>query len=90
MRVSNCIGSSPPGTHKVCINTLGPHKQSVEVLLTGLDIEKKAEVYLDAIFFNLGGRDQFDEVDVQLMRSYHPDPNSNEVAHDSLRITVTT
>ena len=90
VRVSNCIGSSPPGTHKVCINTLGPHKQSVEVLLTGLDIEKKAEVYLDAIFFNLGGRDQFDDVDVQLIRSDHPDPNSNEVAHASLRITVTT
>lgn len=90
VRVSNCKGSSPPSTHKVCINTLGPHKQSLEFLLTGLDIEKKAEVYLDAIFFNLGGRDQFDDVDVQLIRSDQVDPRSNEVAHASLRLTVTT
>ena len=90
VRVSNCKGSSPPSTHKVCINTLGPHKQSLEFLLTGLDIEKKADVYLDAIFFNLGGRDQFDDVDVQLIRSDHHDPTSNEVSHASLRLTVTT
>jgi hypothetical protein len=45
---------------------------------------------LDAIFFNLGGRDQFDDVDVQLIRSEHLDPNLNELAHASLRLTVTT
>tara|TARA_Y100000766_G_scaffold216173_1_gene188046 strand:+ start:67 stop:864 length:798 start_codon:yes stop_codon:yes gene_type:complete len=62
----------------------------MEVLLTGLDIEKKAEVYLDAVFHNLGGKEQFDDVDVQLIRSDHEDPESNEVAHAALRITVTS
>ena len=61
----------------------------MEVLLTGLDIEKKAELYLDAVFHNMGGREQFDDVDVQLIRSVHKDPDSNEVAHAALRVTIT-
>ena len=90
VRVSGCRGSSPPPTHKVCFNTLGPCKQSVEVLLTGLDIEKKAEIHIDQIFHNLGGREQFDDVDIQLARTDKEDPDSNEEAHAILRITVTT
>jgi hypothetical protein len=90
VRVSGCRGSSPPPTHKVCFNTLGPCKQSLEVLLTGLDIEKKAEIYVDQVFHNLGGREQFDDVDVQLIRSDKEDPATNEEAHAALRITVTT
>ena len=90
VRVSGTRGSTPPTTHKVCFNTRGPNKQSMEVLLTGLDIEQKAEVYLDAIFHNLGGKEQFDDVDVQLIRSDHDDPETNEVAHAALRITVTS
>ena len=89
VRVSGCRGSSPPPTHKVCFNTLGPFKQSFEVLLTGLDIELKAEKYLDQVFYNLGGREQFDDVDVQLIRSDHEDPATNEVAHAALRVTIT-
>ena len=90
VRISGCRGSSPPPTHKVCINTLGPCKQSIEVLLTGLDIEKKAEIYLDSIFHNLGGREQFDDIDIQLIRSDKEDPASNEEAHAALRVTVTS
>ena len=90
VRVSGTRGSNPPATHKVCFNTRGPFKQSMEVLLTGLDIERKAEVYLDAVFHNLGGKEQFDDVDIHLIRSEHEDPDSNEVAHAALRITVTS
>lgn len=89
VRVSGIRGSSPPPSHKVCVNLEGPCKQSLEVLLTGLDIEQKAEVYLDAVFHNLGGRDQFDDVDVQLIRSDKDDPRTNEEAFAALRITVT-
>jgi len=88
--VSQCRGSSPPPTHKVCINTIGHFKNGIEVLLTGLDIEKKAELYIDQIFHNLGGQDQFDEVEIQLIRSDQENPESNEVAHAALRITVTS
>jgi hypothetical protein len=88
--VSGCRGSSPPPTHKVCINTIGKFKNGIEVLLTGLDIEKKAELYIDQIFHNLGGKDQFDEIEIQLIRSDQENPASNEVAHAALRISVTS
>ncbi len=90
VRVTGCRGSSPPPTHKVCFNTLGPHKQTVEVLLTGLDIERKAEIHIDQMFHNLGGTEQFDDVDIQLVRTDKEDPDNNEAAHAVLRITVTT
>ena len=90
VRVSGTRGSTPPPTHKVCFNTVGPHKHMAEVLLTGLDIERKAEIYTEQIFHNLGGQEQFDEVDIQLIRMDHENPDSNEVAHAALRITVTT
>ncbi len=89
VRVSGTKGSTPPSTHKVCINTRGPAKKMVEVLLTGLDIDKKAELYIDQIFHNLGGRDQYDDVDIQLIRSDEENPSCNEVAHAILRIIVT-
>ena len=88
--VSGTRGSSPPPTHKVCVNTLGAYKQRFETLLTGLDIEKKAEVYVDQIFHNLGGMDQYDDVDVHLIRSDKENPDTNEEAHAALRITVTS
>ena len=50
----------------------------IGILLTGLDIEVKAERYLEQIFHNLGGREQFEAVDVQLIRSDNPDGDSNE------------
>jgi hypothetical protein len=87
VRVSGCRGSSPPPTHKVCINTRGGYRNGLEVLLTGLDIEKKAELYLDQIFHNLGGKEQFDEVEIQLIRSDKEDPVTNEQAHAALRVT---
>ena len=90
VRISECKGSSPPPTHKVCVNTQGEHKQSLEVLLTGLDIEKKASLYTDQIFHNLGGTDQYDNVDIQLIRSDKENPATNEEAHAALRITVTS
>ena len=88
--VSGCRGSSPPPTHKVCVNTLGTNKQSLEVLLTGLDIEKKAEIYIDQIFHNLGGMEQFTDVDIQLIRSDKENPATSEEAHAALRITVSS
>ncbi len=90
VRVTGCRGSSPPPTHKVCFNTLGPCKQSFEVLLTGLDIERKAEIHVDQIFHNIGGKEQFDDVDIQLVRTDKENPNSNEEAHAILRVVVTT
>ena len=43
VRVRNTKGEPPPATTKVCINTLGLHRNTVSITLTGLDIEKKGE-----------------------------------------------
>ena len=39
-----CAGSAPPERLKVCVNELGGFRNSVEFVLTGLDIEEKAGV----------------------------------------------
>jgi hypothetical protein len=88
VRVSGCRGSSPPPTHKVCINTAGGYRNGTEIILTGLDIEQKAEIFTDALFHSLGGREQFDEVETQLIRTDHEDAHMNEEAFASLRINV--
>jgi hypothetical protein len=88
VHISGCRGSSAPKTHKVCINLSGGFRNGVEVLLTGLDIEEKAKLVTDLIFDNVGGKEQFDKVDIQLLRTDKQDPNSNEEAQASLRISV--
>lgn len=81
-------GEPPPETTKVCINTLGGHKNAMTVILTGLDIEKKAEIVTETLFDSLGGRDQFQQADVQLIRSDKSNPPTNDEAFAFLRITV--
>ena len=88
VRVTGTRGSSPPPTHKVCINTIGGWGNSCEMLLTGLDVERKAEIFTDALFDSVGGQDQFDEVDIQLIRSDKENPDTNEEAFAALRIAV--
>lgn len=86
--VSGVKGEPAPDTTKVCINYLGGFRNSVTFVLTGLDIEEKAKLAEDTLLAELGGRDQFDEVTVQLTRSDKPDPSSNEEAAAHLRITI--
>jgi hypothetical protein len=88
VRVTGTKGEAPPPTTKVCINTLGGHKNSMTVILTGLDIEQKAQIVTETLFETLGGRDQFRTADVQLVRSDKPDPRTNDEAFALLRITV--
>ena len=88
VRVSGCRGTSPPPTHKVCINASAGYRNSSELLLTGLDIEKKAEILTDALFDSLGGREQFDEVNIEIRRTDKEDPMSNEEAMASLCIDL--
>jgi len=88
VRVSGCQGSPPPATAKVCINTLKGHRNAMGVRLTGLDIEEKAKIVEQTIFTGLGGKDRFDEVSVELLRTDHEDPDSNDKALATLRIAV--
>jgi len=86
--IKDCKGSEPPATHKVCINLSGGFRNGMELILTGLDIEDKADIFTEALFDLLGGQDQFDEVDIQLHRQDKEDPSSHEEAMALLRVTV--
>ena len=88
VRVSGTRGSAPPATLKVALNQLGGYRNTMTLVLTGLDIEAKA-AHAEALLFDvLGGRDRFAEVDVRLLRFDHPDAPSNAEATAHLRITV--
>ena len=86
--ISGCRGSSPTQSHKVCINLAGGYRNGMEFILTGLDIEEKAKIITDAFFNSVGGKDQFDEVSILLDRTDKKNPNSNEEAMASLRVSV--
>jgi len=86
--VSGCRGSSPPKEHKVCINLSGGFRNGMEIMLTGLDIEEKANVFTNTLFNSVGGKEQFDEVSIQLHRTDKDNANTNEEAMASLVISV--
>jgi len=86
--VTGARGEPAPDTTKVCINYLGGFRNTMTFVLTGLDIEEKAELTEETLFAKLGGKDRFDEVTVSLARSEKPDPATNEEAAAFLRVTV--
>ena len=88
VRLSGTVGTRPPDTLKVCVNFLGGYRNTMTLVITGLDIEEKAAWATDELFGILGGRDQFDDVDVRLLRFDHPDAPANEQATAHLRVTV--
>jgi hypothetical protein len=79
-------GEPPPNTTKVCMNNLGSYKNSMTVILTGLDIEEKAQIVENTLFDSISERPE--QVDVQLIRSDKENPDTNEEAFAFLRITV--
>jgi hypothetical protein len=67
---------------------LGGYRNTMTMVLTGLDIEAKA-AHATGLFFELvGGPNHYDEIDVRLMRFDHPDAARNEEAVAHLRVTV--
>ena len=88
VRLSGTRGSPPPATAKVAINFLGGYRNTMTLVLTGLDIEDKAAWAEQELFGILDGREQFADVDVRLLRFDRPDAPTNEQATAHLRITV--
>lgn len=88
VRVAGTTGSAPPADLKVAMNYVGGYRNSMTMVLTGLDIEDKAAWAVDELFEILGGPDGFDDVDVQLLRYDKPDPKSMSEATAHLRVTV--
>ena len=88
VRITGTRGSPPPPTMKVALNYLGGYRNTMTLVLTGLDIEEKASRAELMLFDLLGGKDRFAEVDVRLIRTDRPDAPTNEQATAQLRITV--
>ena len=86
--ISNVKGSPPTSLHKACINLAGGYKNSMELIVTGLDIEEKARIFTDELFRSLGGKDEFDDVSIQLIRTDKEEPLTNEEAMAILKIDV--
>ncbi len=81
-------GEAPPPTTKVALNYMGGFRNSMGLLVPGLDTESKAAAAEKALWLATGGREQYAETDVQLLGTEHPDPSSNVEAITELRITV--
>ncbi len=86
--LSGTRGSPPPETLKVALNDVGGFRNTMTLVLTGLDVEAKA-AHAEALLFDvLGGQERFAEVDVRLLRFDREDAPSNEQAVAHLRVTV--
>ncbi|MFO7964201.1 MAG: acyclic terpene utilization AtuA family protein [Desulfobacterales bacterium] len=81
-------GEPAPETTKVCINNHGGYSNAFTVLLSGLDIEKKARIVEDTLFESIGGKSVFEKTEVQLIRSDKENPPTNEESFAYLRISV--
>lgn len=89
VRVHSIRGLPGPDTTKVAVNYLGGWRNTMTFVLTGLDIEDKAELAERTLFAMVpGGRQAFDRVEVKLRRTDRLDPATNDDALAELRITV--
>ncbi len=88
VRISGVRGEPAPDRTKVCVNYVGGLRNSMTFVLTGLDVEAKADLARRTLFRALGGEQRFASVDVRLIRSDKPDAPSNDEATAQLRVTV--
>ncbi|UYM07168.1 acyclic terpene utilization AtuA family protein [Solicola gregarius] len=85
--ISGVRGSAPPPQAKVCLNRLGGFRNSVEFLLTGLDIDAKASLVREQLTDALSSSPP-DSVEWQLERTSQPDPATQAEATARLRCEV--
>ncbi|WP_306322875.1 MULTISPECIES: acyclic terpene utilization AtuA family protein [unclassified Streptomyces] len=89
VRVHGVRGEAPPPTLKVGLNRLGGYRNEVVFVLTGLDIEAKADLVRHQM------EDHFrraksgpEQVRWELARTDHPDADTEETASALLRLVV--
>jgi len=88
VQVSATRGFAPSGKLKVALNYEGGFRNQMSVVLTGLDLHDKARRVRTMLFDLLGGEDQFDAVNVELVAGTTIDAPTNEAATGRLRIVV--
>ncbi|MEV7397836.1 acyclic terpene utilization AtuA family protein [Aeromicrobium sp. NPDC092404] len=86
--ISGVVGAPPPETTKVCLNAFGGFRNSVEFLLTGLDIAEKAELIQRQMESALAAGTVPETVDWQLDRTDTADPATQAQGTALLRCHV--
>ncbi len=86
--ISGTRGMAAPDRVKVSVNLVGGWRNTMTFVLTGLDIEAKADLVRRSLDRALGGPEHFAEFDVRLLRTDRPDAPTNEQASAHLRVTV--
>jgi hypothetical protein len=88
VRLSGVRGEPAPAHAKVAVTWLGGFRNTMTLVLTGLDVEAKARFAEAALLARLGGRDRFREVDVRLVGRTQPNPLRQDEAVAELRVTA--
>ncbi|MGZ8801785.1 MAG: acyclic terpene utilization AtuA family protein [Mycobacterium sp.] len=86
VRVSGVDGEPPPPTLKVSLNSIGGFRNEMTLILTGLDIEAKAELVRRQLETSLTVKPA--ELDWTLARTDHPDADTEQAASALLRCVV--
>ncbi len=87
VRIRGVQGEAPPPDTKVCVNLLGGFRNQAELVLTGLDIDAKAEWVRAQVEAALEA-DRPEHVDWSLARTDHEDAATEEAASARLRVVV--
>jgi hypothetical protein len=86
VRISDVRGEPPPPTLKVSVNTVGGFRNAMTFVLTGLDIEAKADLVRRQLEAGLTVKPA--ELEWTLARTDHPDADTEEAASALLRCVV--
>lgn len=86
VRITGAEGGPPDGRIKVALNMVGGHRNKMEFVLTGLDIEQKAALALDGLRDAMPTPPRVFES--RLVRLDQSDAPTNEQAAALLRVTV--
>jgi len=86
VRISGVAGEPPPPTLKVSLNSIGGFRNSMTFVLTGLDIEAKAELVRRQLEASLTVKPS--ELEWSLARTDHADADTEEAASALLHCVV--
>lgn len=86
VRISGIRGEAPPPTLKVSLNSIGGFRNEVSLILTGLDIEAKADLFRAQLESSLTSKPA--ELTWTVARTDRPDADTEETASATLRCVV--
>ncbi|MEU6809070.1 acyclic terpene utilization AtuA family protein [Streptomyces sp. NPDC046831] len=88
VRVEGVRGEAPPPALKVGLNRLGGFRNEVTFVLTGLDVDRKADLVRRQMEDALAAGNRPEEVRWDLIRTDRPDAATEETASALLRLVV--